>query len=128
MTTADIPRKIALAAIVAAGLMAAGCLNGIKVSDYRRSDVGELTRVEAAVLVSQRWVTLSSWWPFGLGPGGPVRSQGDVVSQQRRGIQYVVRLERTGETLAVTQADDVMIANGAQVWVELGDRVRVFPR
>lgn len=128
MTAVSTRRAIVLTAMLAASLMAVGCLNGIKASDYRRSDVGELTRVEAGILVSQRWVTLSSWWPFGLGPGGPIRSQGDVVSQQRRGIQYVVRLERTGETLAVTQADDVMIANDAEVWGEFGDRIRVFSR
>jgi outer membrane lipoprotein SlyB len=106
----------------------AGCLNGVKASDYSRSTVGSLVQVEPAVIVSQRYVTLSSWWPFGLGPGAPIRSQGDLVAQQRRGISYVVRLDKTGETLAVVQADDIRMATGGQVWVEFGARLRVAPR
>ena len=43
------------------------------------------------------------------------------------GITYVVRLDRTGELLSVTQGDDFALGVGARVFVEYADRVRVIP-
>lgn len=84
-----------------------GCKSSIAANDYKRREVGSLARVEAAVIVSQRWVR---------------------ISRKQRGITYVVRIEKTGETLALTQPDDILLANGAQAWVEFGNRLRVVPR
>lgn len=88
-------------------LLSTGCLSSIAANDYKRKEVGALTRVEAAQVLTQRSVT---------------------ISKKRRGITYVVKLEKTGETLALTQPDDVSIANGAPAWVEFGRRMRVVPR
>lgn len=101
--------KSAIAAFGATLLMglAAGCATPIDANKYKRGDVGSLTRVEAAQVLSQRFVR---------------------IANKRRGLTYVVKLERTGETLSITQGDDVSIANGGQAWVEFGDRIRLIPR
>lgn len=105
-----------------------GCSHRINATDFRGYEVGELTRAESAQVISQQHVVLSSWLPFGLGPEGSIRSKHDRVSQQRRGITYFVKLDRTGETLAITQADDVFVPNGGQAWVQFGDRIRIIPK
>lgn len=124
-----IGKKLFVSSVILAGCFGlSGCLNGIKATDYRRFEVGELTRAESGTLISQQSVVLSSWWPFGLGPSGTKKARGEKVTRQRRGISYYVKLDRTGETLSITQADDVYIANGASVWVQFGERTRVFPK
>ncbi|MEN9855655.1 MAG: hypothetical protein RL186_280 [Pseudomonadota bacterium] len=85
----------------------AGCASPIEANKYRKSEVGALTRVEAAQVLSQRSVR---------------------IAKRHRGLNYVVKLEKTGETLSITQGDDVGIANGSQAWVEFGDRVRLLPK
>jgi hypothetical protein len=121
-------RALVLGAMLLATTGLGGCVTGVKSSEYSRSDVGQVVQVEACVVLSQRPVVISSWVPFGMGPGANKRTSRDRVSRQRRGIAYVIKLERTGETLSVTQADDVTIPNGAQAWVEFGARVRLSPR
>jgi type IV secretory pathway TrbF-like protein len=86
---------------------APGCASNISANKYKRSDVGALTRVEPAQVLSQRLVH---------------------ISKKRRGLNYVVKLDRTGETLSITQGDDVLIAKGSQAWVEFGDRIRLIPK
>ncbi len=113
--------------IIGASMFGA-CANSVKATDFKRFEVGEFARAETGTLIAQQKVTLSSWIPFGLGPGGGNRASGDKVSLQKRGVTYLVKLERTGETIAITQADDVFIANGAPVWIQFGDRLRVFPK
>lgn len=122
--------RILVAALLAVGSFSlSGCANGVKATDFKRFEVGEFARAETGTLVTQQRVILSSWLPFGLGPGGGSRASGDnKVSMQKRGVTYLVKLDRTGETIAITQADDVYIANGAAVWIQFGDRVRVFPK
>ncbi len=93
-----------------------GCAKTLKTSEYSTRDVGEIIRTEPATVLSQRYVTLKGW--------GSSKRRG----ASRRGINYVIKLDRTGETLSVTQADDVYIAAGAQAWVEFGDRIRLAPR
>jgi hypothetical protein len=89
------------------GASVAGCRTSLAANDYKRREVGAPTRVEPATVISQRWVRI----------GG-----------NQRGTAYVVKLEKTGETLALTQPDDVSIANGGTAWVEFGNRLRVVPR
>ena len=105
-----------------------GCVNGVKPSEYSRHDIGQVVQVEACIVISQRPVVISSWLPFGAGPRDKNRAPRERMSRQRRGISYVVKIEKTGEMLAITQAADVAIPNGAQAWVEFGDRVRLSPR
>jgi hypothetical protein len=102
-----VKRTLISVALVGALLVSTGCRSSIAANDYKRRDVGALTRVEAAQVLSQRSVR---------------------IDKKRRGITYVVKLEKTGETLALTQPDDVSIANGGLAWVEFGNRLRVVPR
>lgn len=121
--------KILVVAAAACGLLSVtGCVNGIKATDFHRYEVGAMTRAEPAQVISQQNVELSSYWPYGLGLSKPVRARGERYSQHRRGITYLVKLERTGETISVTQADDVFIPNGGQAWVQFGERIRIFPK
>jgi hypothetical protein len=121
-------RSIFILFVCATVPLLSGCLNGVKASEYSRADVGDISQVEAGTVLSQRTVILKSWWPFGTGPGGLNRRSGDRLSQTRRGVTYIVRVERTGETISVTQADDVTIANGSLAWIEFGGRTRLSPR
>lgn len=109
-------------------ILIGGCANSVKATDFKRYDVGTLTRADEAKVISQQHVIISSWWPFGIGLNGHNRNQGDRLSLHRNGITYIVKIERTGEVLSVTQADDVHIENGANAWVQFGDRIRIFPR
>jgi hypothetical protein len=120
--------RIAALAVVAATVGLGGCITGVKTGEYSRGNVGVEARVEPAVVLSTRYVTLTSAIPFGLGPTRIERGRGERISTTRRGLNIVVRLERTGETYSVVQGDDVYVAPGAQVWLEYGDRVRVIPR
>jgi hypothetical protein len=99
-------RILACASVVAAVIVVSGC-SSIAANDYKRREVGALARVEAAQVLTQRSVR---------------------IGRKRRGITYVVKIEKTGETLALTQPDDVSIANGGAAWVEFGNRLRVVPR
>lgn len=121
-------RALAYVVAVCAVAGAAGCVNGVKSSEYARGEVGVMARVEQGTVISSRYVTLTSLVPFGSGPGRVDRARGDRLGTKRRGLNLIVRVDRTGETLAVTQADDVFIGPGAGVWIEYGDRIRVSPR
>jgi hypothetical protein len=128
MTLRKFGTVLVLAGALAGTAALGGCINGVATNEYARGEAGELTQVEAATVVSQRLVNLSSAWPFGLGVANSALSRQERVSLNRMGVTYVVRLEKTGETLSITQANDVSIANGAPAWVEFGRRVRVYPR
>lgn len=120
-------KAITIVAVLIAPAMLGGCLNGIKATNFNRYEVGALTRAEPATVVSQQRVTLSSWWPFGLGLEGASRAKGEKISRKRNGFTYFVKLERTGEMLAITQADDIYVPNGGKAWVQFGERVRLLP-
>jgi hypothetical protein len=104
------------AALCAAVPFLSGCASTLKASEYSRSELGEITRAESATVLSQRYVKLKNW------------RGGDRRSARRNGINYIIKIDRTGETLSVTQTDDVSIATGASAWVEFGDRIRLAPR
>ncbi len=109
-------KTVALVAVIVAGPFLAGCASVIKASEYKRSEVGEVLRAEPATVMSQRYVKIKGW------------RDGNNRSTRRNGINYVIKVDRTGETLSVTQSADVVMQAGAPVWVEFGDRIRLVPR
>jgi outer membrane lipoprotein SlyB len=109
--------KLILPAVfLAAGLLTSGCATAIKATEYAPSEVGEVVRAEPATVLSQRYVKVKSWRNNRRG------------SARTNGINYIIKIDRTGETLSVTQSSDVSIATGAAAWVEFGDRIRLAPR
>lgn len=108
--------KVALLAFVSASLFLSGCTSTIKATEYRSSEVGEVLRAEAATVLSQRYVKIKGW------------QSGESRSARRNGINYIIKIDRTGETLSITQSSDVVIPTGAAAWVEFGDRIRLAPR
>ena len=105
-----------VAALLAATPFLIGCASSIRASTYAPHELGEIVRAEAATILSQRYVRLSNW-------RGSERRSG-----RRLGVNYIIKIDRTGEILSVTQTDDVSIATGASAWVEFGDRIRLAPR
>lgn len=122
--------RISIAAILAcSGFGVAGCANrSISATEFKKYEAGELTRAESGVLISQQAVVVVSALPFNTGPGKAKKARGEKSSRNKRAISYYVKLDRTGETVSITQSDDVYIANGASVWVQFGERTRVFPK
>jgi hypothetical protein len=107
--------------IVAASFLAivpflGGCAKTVNSSEYSPRNIGELFRAEPATVLSQRYVKLKNW------------NNSKRGGTNTRAVNYLIKLDRTGETLSVTQRDDVFIASGAQAWVEFGERIRLAPR
>jgi hypothetical protein len=109
-------KTIMAVAILGIASSLGGCAKTVMSSEYSRQDIGELFRAEPATVLSQRYVRLKNWKSSNRG------------AKNVRVINYVIKLDRTGETLSVTQRDDVFIATGAQAWVEFGERIRLAPR
>jgi hypothetical protein len=109
-------KTVALLALVPIATFLTGCASVIKSSEYSRVEVGEGIRAEPATILSQRYVKIKGW------------RDGNSRSARRNGVNYVIKIDRTGETLSVTQSADVVIPNGAPAWVEFGDRIRLVPR
>jgi hypothetical protein len=89
-----------------------------------------VSRVEEGTIINARYVGITGIVPFGLRPfsgSAGASPNSKKVSNRRMGITYVVRLDRTGELLSVTQGDDFALGVGARVFVEYADRVRVIP-
>ena len=107
---------VIVAALMAAASLMSGCASTIKASEYAPYEFGAITRAEPATVLSQRYVRIKNW------------RGGDRRSARRTGINYIIKIDRTGETLSVTQTDDVSIATGGAAWVEFGDRIRLAPR
>jgi hypothetical protein len=95
---------------------------------FSKAEAGQLVRVEAGTVVSSTPVVLSSWVPFGLGPSNSNRVGRERIGNTRRGTTFVVRIDRNGEFVAVTQGDEIMMPAGTAVWVQYGDRVRLLPK
>jgi hypothetical protein len=108
--------KLALFATISGASLLSGCASTIKATEYRRHEVGEVIRAEPAIVLSQRYVQIK-----GL-------RIGDSRSARRNGVNYIIKIDRTGETLSVTQSSDVVIPSGSPAWVEFGDRIRLAPR
>ena len=107
--------KCAAVILVTLPLMSA-CTTSMRASEYAPHELGEVVRVEPATVLSQRYVNLKNWRG---------KSRG---AWRYLGVSYVIKIDRTGETLSITQTNDVAIANGASAWVEFGDRIRLVPR
>jgi hypothetical protein len=109
-------KTIVAVSILAIVPILGGCAKTVRSSEYSPRDIGELFRAEPATVLSQRYVKLKNW---------NNSKRGGLDS---RAVNYIIKLDRTGETLSVTQRDDVFIATGAQAWVEFGERIRLAPR
>lgn len=109
------------------GLMALGilslsaCATAVRPLEVSKSETGVVSRVEAATILSISSVAIKG-----------ERARRGFAAQRRanarRGVTLVVRVERNGETLAITQGDDIGLSINQQVWVQFSDRVRVIPR
>jgi hypothetical protein len=110
------PRTFVPVALVTAALLLSGCASAFKATEYPAGEVGEVMRAEPATVLSQRYVKIKNW------------RNNDRRSARRNGINYIIKIDRTGETLSVTQSADVIIPNGSAAWVEFGDRIRLVPR
>jgi hypothetical protein len=109
-------KNVLVAAMLAALPLLSGCASGIKAAQYAPRELGDATRAESATVLSQRYVKIRNW------NGTSNRSA------RANAINYIIKLDRTGETLSVTQTNDVAIATGAAAWVEFGDKIRLLPR
>lgn len=111
-------------------LLVSGCATRVGPNEFSSGEIGMVSRVEEGIIINARYVGITGIVPFGLPPftGSAVPSPNSKkVSNRRLGITYVVRLDRTGELLSVTQGDDFALGVGARVFVEYADRVRVIP-
>lgn len=113
------------------GLMGLGaCATRVGPNEFSSGEIGAVARVEEGTLVGARYVNITGVVPFGIRPftGSATPSPNSrKISNRRMGITYVVKLDRTGELLSVTQGDDFALGPGARVFVEYADRVRVIP-
>ncbi len=116
--------------LLALVLLASGCTTRVGPNEFSSDEIGMVSRVEEGTIVNARYIGITGIVPFGLHPfsGSAVPAPNSKkVSNRRLGITYVVRLDRTGELLSVTQGDDFALGVGARVFVEYADRVRVIP-
>jgi hypothetical protein len=110
--------KVVVGAFLMSAMIAiSGCQTPVGANEFRRGEIGEISRVEEGVVLSVRYVNIRGMKPL----FNARRSRAGL------GITYVVRLDKTGETLSVTQGSDVALGAGARIYVEFGDRIRVIP-
>ncbi len=151
-------RAVAAAGLLGAAIVVTGCASGMGPGAYSRGQVGQVGRTDPGVVVEARPVMIEgtkSGVGAGAGAvigaaGGSQIGQGDAAeiaggvagavvggllgaaieegATRQSGFTYLVRLERTGEIVTITQADQQPLPPGAQVWVEYGPRARVTPR
>jgi outer membrane lipoprotein SlyB len=133
------------------------CATGVGAGDYTRSAVGQVNKVEEAIVVSVRPIRIEGERTLvgtasGAAIGGLAGSQigggdeeraigtvagavvGGVVGSQiekgvtaQRGVEYVLRLAN-GELRTISQGDDVVLPVGARAFIVYGARARVIPR
>jgi hypothetical protein len=107
-----------------------GCATRVGPNEFSSGEVGAIARIEEGTVLASRYVNITGIVPFGLKPftGSATPSPNSKrISNRRLGITYVVRLDRTGETMSVTQGDDFALGVGAKIYVEFSDRIRVIP-
>ncbi len=114
--------------IILSATLLSSCLQNINTTEFKLREVGELMRAEQGQVITQHDVVISSWQPINTGYGNYYSSKTKKSGKKKRGITYLVKMDRTGETLSITQSDDVFIQNGAQVWVQFGERTRILPK
>ena len=146
------------AALMASGLGLAACAPNYGTNTYSHGSVGDIHRIEEAIVVSSRPVTIDSGnsgvgavsgaaigGAIGVGAGGDTTGEivggvlgavlggllGNAIDEnvnERDGIAYTVRLTDTDELVTIVQGDDIYFAEGSPVYVEYGDRPRIVPR
>jgi outer membrane lipoprotein SlyB len=151
-------RAAAAAALLAIGLTTAGCAGGLGSGTYSRGQVGQVGRTDAGVIIEARAAMIEgtrsgvgtaagaviggaggseigggraeniAGGVAGAVIGGLIGAAVEEGVTRQSGFTYMVRLERTGEVVTITQADQQPLPPGAQVWVEYGQRTRVTPR
>lgn len=151
-------RALAVAAALGSMTVVSACAGGLSGNDYSRGQVGVVSRTEAATIIEVRPVTIEGTKSgvgaaAGAAIGGAAGSEigggraenfaggvaGAVIggllgaaieegATNQAGVAYVVRIDATGETLTITQADAQPMPPGARVWIEYGPRTRVVPR
>jgi hypothetical protein len=107
-----------------------GCATRVGPNEFSSGEVGAISRIEEGTVLASRYVNITGLMPFGLRPftGSASPSPNSrKISNRRLGITYVVRLDRSGETMSVTQGDDYALGVGAKIYVEFSDRIRVIP-
>ena len=152
------PQKAFAAAFAAMTMALAGCASGLGANDYERGQIGQVSRVEEAVIVSSRAITIEGRDGYvggatGAVVGGVAGSQiggsdedraiagvlgavaGAVIGSQienstttKPGFAYTVRIAETGELVTITQGGDIAMANGTPVFIEYGERPRIVPQ
>ena len=151
-------RAAAIALVTLGATATAGCASGLGANDYSRSDVGNISRIDAGYITSVRQVKIEGT-QNGLGTatgavvGGAAGSMVGGGDEERliagvlgavaggligaatqegvtaqTGYEYVIRLERNGEDIVVVQGADVQLGVGQPVNVVYGNRVRIIPR
>lgn len=148
-------------AAAAAGLAVAtalgGCATGVGAGDYTRSGVGQVSRVDEAIVVAVRPIRIQGDRTFvgtasGAAIGGIAGSQigggdeeravgavagavaggliGSAVEQgvtNQQGFEYVLQLAN-GEMRTIAQGNDVYLPPGSRAFIVYGARARVVPR
>ncbi|MGG5886418.1 hypothetical protein ACLF3G_04705 [Falsiroseomonas sp. HC035] len=136
-------------------LVLAGCRPSYSPDDYATSAVQQMNRVEQAVIIGQRRVTVTAEGTTGAATGG---AAGGIVGSQAGGgnmtgaigavggalvgglfgaatervagnttaMEYIVR-KTNGELLSVTQRDEIPLAIGERVLVIAGAQARIVP-
>jgi outer membrane lipoprotein SlyB len=114
-------RKYIVVATMSACALVTACAGSVRPTEFAGYETGQVSRVEAATVVSIS--------PAYLKSGLPLRALGRLSKESRkRGVNIVVRVERNNEYVSVTQGDDGGISVGTNVWIQYGERVRVIPK
>jgi outer membrane lipoprotein SlyB len=113
-------KKSVICLLAFAVLAGAGCASSVRPLEVQKNETGVISRVEAATIVSITNVTIKG--------ERTTRGLFQRRGNRARAVTLVVRVERNGETLSVSQGDDVGMSVNQQVWLQFGDRVRVIPR
>ena len=151
-------RQLATAVALGAGLVASGCASNQGARSYKQSEVGQVTRVEEATVISSEPITIEGGegllgaatgavvggiagstvgggdeeraiaGVIGAVAGGIAGKKIDESVNKRAGYRYTVRLQDTGDLITIVQGGDVAMANGTPVYVQYGARARIVPR
>ena len=143
---------------VSGTLLLGGCASDLGANDYQRRNVGAVSHSDSGVVIASRAIKIEgsnsgvgAVAGAGLGAvigkeagshgrdsaigavggaivGGLLGAAAENSATSRHGFAYTVKLDRTGETITITQGGDIPIANGTPVWVEYGERARVVPK
>lgn len=150
-------KLVAAAAGLALATTLGACATGIGAGDYTRSGVGQVSRVDEAIVVAVRPIRIQGDRTFvgtatGAAVGGIAGSQigggdeeraigavagavaggliGSAVEQgvtTQQGFEYVLQLAN-GEMRTIAQGNDVYLPPGSRAFIVYGARARVVPR